>query len=265
MALLLGTPTINPQSPSPADTDASATEDSLVAHCVDIESLGSNYNPLESACKFALSPRNLPNYVCQERTERFINDRHLDVVTADVTFLRGHGDRYTNIAIDGQAVDSLKGREGWISFELFGNQLTTIFLPETKAQFKLKREVNTHADPEDVFDFRFMAANNSRFRLLEIYPGLAGTITVDRTYGRLERVDSKLSDAPKGLRVSFYNSVVNYGEVSIPELGNVLTPVNAEVQACFTAGACFRNVLTFSNCRKFGSTARIVPDAENGP
>lgn len=251
------------QASPPTEADASASTDARAARCADIAAMGSQYGPLASACNFVLSPGNLPNYICEERMERFVNDRELDVVTAEVTYTNGH-DRYANLAINGNPVESLAGSGGWGSLALFGTQLSAIFRPETKTRFKAKREIRVASRTEAVFDYQFLAANNTRFHVAGSLPGLAGSITIDEDTGELRRVDAALSPPP-AKRSWTYNSIVKYGVVSIPDLGPVLTPQEGEVKACNGMGACFRNVLTFHDCRKFGSTVRMVPAPEEQP
>ena len=217
------------------------------------------FAPLAAACRFVLSPHNLPNYVCRETTERFINDQKLDVVTADVTFVKGHGDRHTNIAVEGQPVDSLRGTPGWISFALFGTQVTAIFLPRSMTKFEFERERNVDKDTIDTFSFRFHAADNIAFRMVDDFTGLKGSITVDKTTGQLLRIESTMVEAPPELWITSYQSTVTYGNVTIHELGTVLTPVEGEVHVCGMS-RCFRNELKFDDCHKFKATSRIVQD-----
>jgi hypothetical protein len=258
-------PTAESLSTGAANKPDSIASESGIPRCDEIAGIGPNFGPLASACAFALSRRNLPNYICQENTERFVNDRLLDVVTADVTFINGRYDRYANLAINGHPAASLRGTGGWVSAALFGNQLTTIFSPGTETHFEFRREINTGPDPLEVYAFSFKRENNTTFFIGEVYPGLSGSITVNKANGQLQRIDANLSDAAPQMWFDFYKSFVNFGETAIPDLGRVLVPLDGEVRACGKGGTCYRNVLRFHDCRKFTSTARIVPNAESLP
>jgi hypothetical protein len=77
--------------------------------CSRILALGPQYAPRASVCEFVLSPRNMPNYVCDQSAQRFVNDRPLDVVTAEVKFLSDGGhytDHYSDFKIDGEPLQS---------------------------------------------------------------------------------------------------------------------------------------------------------------
>jgi hypothetical protein len=143
---------------------------------------------------------------------------------------------------------------------LFGNLLTTIFSPTTKASFKFRREVNAPSGLSTEFEFHFNSADNSTFSLAGSNPGLSGSIWVDRKSGQLQRVEAFATELDPSRPVHSYRSSVEYGAVAIPELGNFLAPTAAEVEACIRGGACFRNVLSFHDCRRFGSVSRIVPN-----
>jgi hypothetical protein len=211
-----------------------------------------------------MSPHNLPNYVCRETMKRFANDRPLDVVTADVTFIDGTDDRYTNLAVNGHTVDSVPAN-GWRSLALFGNQLTTVFQPRTKTHFEFLRETVVRSGTVDFFSYQFNGANNTTFLLNGDLPGLRGEIAVDKASGRLLRLQSSLTGATPRMRLSSYQSSVTYDNVAIPDLGTVLAPVDGEVRVCTKEGSCFRNVLTFDDCHKFAATSRIIPNEPSQP
>jgi hypothetical protein len=64
--------------------------------------------------------------------------------------------------------------------------------------------------------------------------------------------------------VNFYSNETNYGEVPISKIGTFLLPAARESIACQPSGDdvhCFRDKLSFYDCRKFGTEAHILPDA----
>lgn len=223
--------------------------------------MGPRFDLLAKACEFALSRQTLPNFICHATTQRSRNGNPLDVITGDVTFTGSGADRYTNLAVDGRPISSPRDAPpGWWSPALFGDLLATIFSPTTKASFKFRGEVNAPSGPATVFDFHFKRADNSTFPLVGSYPGLSGSIWVDGKSGQLQRLETSATELDPSGRVSSYQSSVKYEVVAILELGNFLAPTAAEVEACLRGGACFRNVLSFRDCRRFGSETRIVPN-----
>jgi hypothetical protein len=234
--------------------------------CAEIAALGPEYKPLANACEFAISRATLPNFICQETMSRSARGstgeewKPVDVVTATVTYVSGACDRYLNLTINGRPVDSLAGSGGWNSLALFGSQLTTIFLPATKTDFKLHGNGHEDQSSTAVFDFRFKRENNFTFKRGALRPGLSGSIFVDTATGSLQRVEAYASELDPNGNLTSYKSELEYGLTAIADLGNVLAPVAGSVEVCFTSGACDRNILIFQDCRKFGSESRIIPN-----
>lgn len=187
----------------------------------------------------------------------------MDTVTANVAFVNGSGDQYSDIAINDHPVTSLKGSTGWNSLALFGTQLTTIFLPATKTIFTFDRAVGAGVTSPMVFGFHFNRADNATFGRGGLHPGLSGSIFVDRKSGEIRRVDATATELDPASTLVSYASSISYGDVAIPDLGEVLAPVEGNVAACVKDGTCYKNELSFHDCRKFGSTARIITGAGN--
>ena len=251
------------QTPDAAHSSTMAID---TPRCAEIAALGEQYKTLGNACEFAISGRNFPNFICQETMSRSARSssseewKPVDVVTASVTYLSGKGDHYSNFTIDGLPVESLAGSGGWNSLALFGSQLTTIFLPETKTDFKFHSEMPGNQGSTAVFDFRFERANNFTFKRGALRPGLSGSIFVDTATGQLQRVESYANELDPNGNLTSYKSKLEYGVMAIAGLGNILAPAAGSVEVCFTNGACDRNVLSFQGCRKFGSESRIIPN-----
>lgn len=256
-------PTGNIQSSQSSTVSDEVADTSIPLRCENIANMGAQYQPLASACEFALSPQDLPNYVCHESTERFVNEKKLDVITDEVRFdNQGRGERHTDLTVDGRPVRTLEGTGGWISFALFGNRLTTIFSPTTQTQFRFEREKHTGQSATDTFSFSIHAAANETFLLNRFHTGVKGSITVDKSTGQLLEIQTSLFERPADDPVDSYKNRIDYGEVTIPDLGSVLVPLSAEVRVCNSNGLCYRNNVTFSDCHKFKATSRIVPDGK---
>jgi hypothetical protein len=253
-----------PKTPSgQSSTQPVATP--LVPRCAQIATLGPRFDLLANACEFALSRQTVPNFVCGATTWRSRNGHRLDVITGDVAYLGDLGDRYTNLAVNGHPMSShQEAPGGWWSGAVFGLLLTTIFSPATNASFNFEREVNTPSGAAAVFGFHLSSTDNESFYVGNYYPGLLGSIWVDNKSGQLERLETIATELGSGREIESsrqvvsYRSSVKYALVAIPELGNFLAPTSAQVDACIRSGPCFRNVLSFHDCRKFGSQSRIV-------
>jgi len=232
----------------------------LPSRCAEIADMGPQFDLLATACKIALSPEMLPNFICHETTHRWVNGRPHDLVTAQVTYVNGQGDRYSQFTIDGKPVQSLEGSGGMITGQLFGTQLRTVFKPETRTVFQFKSDEKVGSGTSAVFGFSFKTENNTSYRLDDVFPGLSGTIWIDRISGQLMRVETEATDLTPDLPFSSYQSTINYDDVAIPELGTFVVPTDGEVQMCSLNNTrCFRNVLSFRDYRKFGATVRILP------
>jgi hypothetical protein len=230
-----------------------------VARCTAIKTLDPQFGPLANACQYALSPESLPNFVCQETVHRWARGNPLDIVTEEVTFRHGH-DRYSNYAINGKRVSTIENTGGWVSNALFGAELTAIFTPKSDAAFSFLRRTKTHGVIADEFAFRFEKSGLPAFTPAESNPGFSGRIRIDETTGTLMRVDLQATRIDPKQRLKSYRSAMDYREVTISDLGSLLLPVSGDVEVCLNSGVCFRNVLAFHDCRKFGSEVHIVPN-----
>lgn len=249
----------------PSTTENSSTAQSIsttpeVPRCGEISAAGPQFDLLGGVCEYALSPRSLPNFICEETIERRTNGHKLDVVTAEVTY-RNHRDHYSNYTIDQRPVDSIERTGGWVSNALFAAQLNAIFREETKASFKFDRDTKMRSEPAGQFTFRFDKSGSPGFSLSSVYPAMSGSIWIDRSSGHLLRVETATTKVDHTRPLKSYKSVLNYGEVPIAGLGKLLLPESGQEDVCLNTGACFRNNLSFHDCRKFGSEVRIVPNA----
>jgi hypothetical protein len=225
-------------------------------HCAEIFKMGPKFAPLVNACEYALSPESLPNLVCQETVERSVGGNPLDVVTEEVTFLDG-GDQYSNYAINGKPVSSLDGTGGWNSDALFGTLLNAVFFPATSTKFSLPDKPAARDFRE--FTFEYIRNLSPGFHFHGSDPGVSGSIWINRSTGQLARIESKATRIDPTKPLKSYHSAIDYHNVPISDLGNVLLPTKAAVQVCNNTG-CMRNVVSFHDCRKFAATVRILPN-----
>jgi len=71
------------------------------------------FGPLATVCQYALSPNNLPSFVCDQSVQQFSGIagpkdwRQVALITAVVTFEQGKGDRISKVAKDGRPIRAL--------------------------------------------------------------------------------------------------------------------------------------------------------------
>ncbi len=289
------TPDLKPDLPFPSAPEQPAQraqavpggrETARASHCADISAMGPQFEPLAAACEFALSRRNLPNFICQETVQRFNSQsqppkwRDVDTVTAEVTFVSGKGDRYSNITIDGKKVDvPPEARSGmalrrfldqlhtggmW-SLAQFGTEIAAVFDPRSRTNFKFDGEVALPSGSSMLFDFHFYSANNYSFEIdsdmIRYNPGLTGSIWTDQKGGQLLRVEANATEIDLRFPMSSFFSATNYGDVKIADIGSFLLPTTGETASCDRpSGFCWKDVISFHGCRKFGAEAHIIPN-----
>ena len=272
-----------------------------VRRCAEIGAEDTEFGPLANACEYALSPTNLPNFVCQETVQRATrslstsNWKNLDVVTVEVAFTKGRADRYSKFAIDGHPlklppdidsgpalIDFLRRLHpsGWWSLAEFGTVLVTVFNPISQTNFKFNGQVGLPSGPSTAFGFHLNGTSNFSFVLsvagMRFNPGLEGSLWVDPNSGKLLRVEAYATDINPSFPTIYHLEAINYGDVPISDIGSFLLPTAAEVLECNralddgvqssvgavlnTSGMCYKNLLSFHDCRKFGAEARIIPN-----
>jgi hypothetical protein len=270
-----------------------------VRECAEIGAGGAQFGPLANACEYALSPTNLPNFVCQETVQRVTRSlsksdwKNLDVVTAEVAFAKGRADRYSNFAINGHPVKLppnvdggpplvkvLSKYGGWWSLGEFGTILGTVFNPSSQTSFKFNGNVDVPSGPSTAFGFHLNSASNFSYVLsigdMHFHPGFEGSLWIDPNSGKLLRVEAYATDLVSSFPTIDYFEAINYGDVSISDVGTFLLPTAAEVLECdrplddeaqssvgaviIRGGMCYKNVLSFHDCRKFGAEAHIIPN-----
>jgi len=277
-------PVARPQPAPATGTVPPETTTSKVPRCAEIAAMDPQFGPLASACEYALSPRNLPNFICEEtmmRSTRGLSSSkwtELDVVTVEVTFANGRGDRYSNFRIDGHPLNLPPGIHGpsalrkflnqqdtggWWTLAEFGSELVAVFNPTGQTSFKFNGEVNLPSGPATVFDFHLNRVNNFSLVLagegVNFYPGLVGSLWIDRNSGKLLRVEDHGTEFDSSFSIISYFSAKNYGDVAISDIGSFLLPTAGEAEECDrTLGMCYKNVLSFHDCRKFSAKSHVV-------
>ena len=129
--------------------------------CVQIAASDPKFAPLADACEYALSPNNLPSFVCDESVQQFTsasgpeNWQKLADVTAIVTFDHKKEERFSNLSRNGQPIRALSkphhGQDVDLYFaynlkspapqlSLFGTDLVWVFDARDEADKDLRGE-----------------------------------------------------------------------------------------------------------------------------
>jgi hypothetical protein len=193
----------------------------------------------------------------------------MDLITMEVSGMEGGKERYSNFAVNGKQVKKQPQLgTGWLDFAGFNVELSAIFDPITRTNFTFIGDVNLPSGLAAAYGFQFHSADNHKFRLItgvrEFHPGLSGSLWIDKHTGNLLRVEGYATELDPWFSVNFYSNETNYGEVPISKIGTFLLPAAREFIACQPSGDdvhCFRDKLSFYDCRKFGTEAHILPDA----
>jgi hypothetical protein len=280
-------------APSSADHVAEATTgpaDVNSSPCANIDSTNPQFALLAKTCDFVVSPKNLPNFICQETVKRFHGDskragwKNLDVVMAEVRFDSGTGtDRYFNVTVDGRPLKGKSGPDlsssylsgkdlgeylaiyypgGMWGYGEFGVTLSHLFAPSSRTSFKIRDGGDPAMPSAAVFDFGIERAN-SKFILndgqLHTRSGLDGSLWVDSASSKLRRADFNSKEVESTFPIKDFSSRTDFGDVTIAGAGQFLLPVASETIECQrTTNRCQRNVLEFHDCRKYGSESRII-------
>ncbi len=210
----------------------------------------------------------LPNLICQQTTNRFIDARGdgdwraKDSIVEVLTYVNHQenrtvaGGEQNHLKQDPEHVLEL----GMISTGEFGLTLSNLFKPASKAEFTWKETGTLHDEAVEVFGYR-VEPENSSFSLTvptsSIKVGYSGEVYVDRSTHGVKSITMIADDVPKKFPIRRAAIRVDYDYVAIND-HDFLLPVSAQVVAGQGGSLLERNDLEFSNFRKFGSSARIV-------
>jgi hypothetical protein len=226
-----------------------------------------------AACHFALTYRNeLPDFIC-EQTTTSIGQQSSSVMKAQVTFERNL-ERYSNVTLDGKPIESnsaaVKSAMMFVSSGELGSDLVDLFTPPIVAEFKFRKQAKLRKLPALVYEFDIPAAKNTFWAVREnhgvtVHPEYQGELWLDKQSGRLMKLELHPLHLPQDFTFASATVAVDYGNVLITGAGTFLMPSRSKATACVrmpppSPVLCTENVLIFHDCRKFGTTTRIVTD-----
>ncbi len=203
---------------------------------------------------------NLPNYVCQEITTRYISETRvpswnvIDVLTADVVYEEGK-ESYRNLKINGKELKKPPEESGSWSTGEFGTILAELFSPGSAANFKYAQEDSISHRPATVYDYsveRMRSSWKIQVPGQYIMPAYKGSVWLDKESAHALRIEMQAKEIPEEFPRISVETAVDYDYITLGTPDKYLLPVRAEVLSCDRgSNACDRNVIEFRNYHKF--------------
>ena len=234
-----------------------------------------NLNPkeelIERAREYALSfTDNLPNYVCQQYTTRYMRipgsrEWHAqDVVSANVVYEGGKED-YRNIAINGKPVNKkMEELPGSWSTGEFGTTLRSLFHPGRQTEFAYVKQSYINGINSWVYDYKVRQENSDWHVSLgsqSIIPAYAGRVWIDEKTAQVLRIEMSATNIPKDFPLDQVEASNDYGYVRLATADQYMLPTHAETLSCERGSpVCSRNTIDFRNYHKYSGEANIVFD-----
>jgi len=211
----------------------------------------------------------LPNYVCQQFTTRYVRQgsggfRALDVVSANVVY-ENNKESYRNIMINGKtakkAMEDLPG--AWSTGE-FGTTLRSLLSSRTAADFKFRKTATVAGLETKVYDYKVERLNSDwRVQLgsQAIIPGYSGRVWIDTKNARVLRIEMQADNIPEEFPLDQVEAANDYGFVRLGGTQEFLLPTHAENLSCERGTSiCSRNSIDFRNYHKYSGESTIVFD-----
>lgn len=265
--------------PALQDTDSTKIDSYCTALAVGVEMP----EALAKVCKFALAVRTkLPDVICEENVRRNWSQleeqidggralvAHSDVVTAKLAYKNGQ-EYYSNIRVDGTAVDSARPPGGDWSEGEFASALFAVFARSSKTAFRFKKRERLGSRQVAVFDFQVAAENNKSYFLRAgdqlWYPEYSGTLWIDIQKGQITRFERKT--VPMTRRpINRTETKISYDDLRLGDGSSIILPTEAETFTCSAplrdhSDVCSRNSISFKNWRKFHASTTIVYQPSN--
>jgi len=209
---------------------------------------------------------NLPNYVCQELTTRYVSETRvpswnvIDVIGAEVVYDQGK-ESYRNLTINNKPSKKPPEESGAWSTGEFGTILAEVYSPGTAAQFKYAEEDSIAHHASAVYDFK-VERQRSAWKISVpgqyITPAFKGSVWIDKDGAHTLRIEMQAQEIPEAFPRVSVETAVDYDYVTLGTAEKFLLPVHAEVLSCSRgSNECERNVIEFRNYHKFTGESTI--------
>ena len=210
---------------------------------------------------------NLPNFVCQQFTTRYVSEGHvnnwhaMDVVSADVIY-ENHKERYDHLAINGKPMKTKAEDSGAWSTGEFGTVLDDLFSPATAADFKYRGNRTLLRRPAMLFDYE-VSHPHSHWKIQvpgqAIQPAYHGSVWIDKETARVLRIEMQAVKIPAEFPDDTTEMAIDYDFITSLGSEKYLLPVKAEVLSCQRGtNTCQRNTIEFRNYHKYSGESTIT-------
>lgn len=209
----------------------------------------------------------LPNFICLQTTRRLEDPtgrqewRQKDEYAEVITWYNGL-ETYSHVGGRDRSKDKRTEPVRVTSAGEFGSVLRTIFLPESKAEFRWVRSETVAGRTADVFAYRIQAAN-SQYNVtyfgkhnVHVRPGYHGTVSIDGRTAEAMHLDAEMEELPGDIHVGQLRLSVDYDtatvadrEFLLPSAATLLTQVGPRLMV--------RNEMRFSGYRRFETASEI--------
>jgi hypothetical protein len=258
------TQSFNPDSPD--EEDDPATRAKKIASLPFIEQ--ARYNALSYV-------QELPNFIVNQKVLRYTRDpnsgqwKAKDILEMEVTYESSRGETYQLKSVNGRpspgGYDKLGGAS---STGEFGTILVAIFRPEARTEFKQGPTDRIDGREATIYDFRILT-QNSTYQVTEtrsnqsVISGYKGSLWIDKETKRILRVEQAADSIPPNFPITVSESAVDYAWFNIMGEKHLL-PRRAELIIGSDKDRLYsRNVLEFTNYRRFDTDIKIGADEED--
>ena len=237
-----------------------------------------------AATKAALD--DMPDFVVKQiiaRSEAYAgtgNWQPVDSIIIAVSYSTQKGEQYRVLAVDGAPVQGDTGSNysnlnGSTTGGEFVEDLSKLFIPESKTEFRVLTTDVIRNQPALVYDYEIRVENNKNggvgfktpngqkaFSFTSVPAGEKGKVWIDRKTGRVLRIEFTATDIPADFRVRAFDSSIDYDWVTIAG-DKYLLPVLSDNRFTSRDGNQLfqaRNLIRFKNYQKFGTDVTILDD-----
>lgn len=233
---------------------------------------------LDSVKQYALNyTANLPNFICVEVTNRFVDPRSVDNyrsvgrILARVRYKEGQ-ESYEVYSVNGklQDVNSMTdvGGGGALSTGEFASLLHSIFDPSSEASFSWEKWATLRTRRMAVFSYSIDSAHSSyhltyggeKGAQQQIITAYSGSIYADPETGEVTRIKFNAVDIPRTFPIKGTSETLDYDLVDISGNKFVL-PLAAKLWMKAEDGES-KNDIEFRAYRKFGTESDIKYDMD---
>ena len=201
----------------------------------------------------------LPNFTCEQLTRRFqgtnrlVDWRQLDKVTADMIYLRGE-EYATNIRVNDQPAGKGAFKSGAWAGGDYGLVQFHVLARATHARFTSMKNTSYAGRPTVRFAYIVIKEASEwdiEYAGQRITPAYEGHIWIDAETSRPLRIEMQARDLPLSYPLKQAEKTVDYGVVNVAGR-DLLLPVSSSNSVCHrTFTLCARNETEFHKYRQF--------------